>query len=279
MRVLTPGPPAALDARRSQRRCYWDRLPGPDEYSRKTPPPARLRRRTTQKRRACLAIQPASPRDLRGQHPHGLRACARLSRRAGPPPRRHAGAGPRRGSVSGRPRRRPDYSDDSLGVRHLGSEETPWVGAGLIKGFRDHHVDPQSIVLHDWIEVNGAAGLAAAAGFLLFSPLAWQLASGGQIFWYASLWSLICVAAAANQLHKWAHIGSPPALVRGLQRLGAILSADSHAQHHRTSHTRHYCISLGWLNSTLDTIRFWRGLERCVEAVMGAEARSSMEKT
>ena len=160
-----------------------------------------------------------------------------------------------------------------------GSEETPWVGAGLIKGFRDHHVDPQSIVLHDWIEVNGAAGLAAAAGFLLFSPLAWQLASGGQIFWYASLWSLICVAAAANQLHKWAHIGSPPALVRGLQRLGAILSADSHAQHHRTSHTRHYCISLGWLNSTLDTIRFWRGLERCVEAVMGAEARSSTEKT
>ncbi len=160
-----------------------------------------------------------------------------------------------------------------------GSEETPWVGAGLIKGFRDHHVDPQSIVQHDWIEVNGAAGLAAAAGFLLFSPLAWQLASGGQIFWYAGLWSLICVAAAANQLHKWAHIGSPPALVRGLQRLGAILSADSHAQHHRTSHTRHYCISLGWLNSTLDTIRFWRGLERCVEAVMGAEARSSTEKT
>ena len=159
-----------------------------------------------------------------------------------------------------------------------GSEETPWVGAALIKGFRDHHVDPQSIVRHDWIEVNGTAALAAAAGFLLFSPLAWQLASGGQVFWYAGLWSLICGAAAANQLHKWAHMGRPPALVRSLQRLGAILSAGSHAKHHRAP-TRRYCISMGWLNGTLDTIRFWRGLERCVEAVMGVEARSGRERT
>ena len=159
-----------------------------------------------------------------------------------------------------------------------GSEETPWVGAGLIKGFRDHHVDPQGIARHDWIEVNGVAALAATAGFLLFSPFAWQLASGGQVFWYAGLCSLICVAAAANQLHKWAHVRNPPALVRGLQRLGAILSVGSHAQHHR-SPTKRYCVSLGWLNGTLDSFCFWRRLERCVEAVMGAEARSGTERT
>ncbi len=160
-----------------------------------------------------------------------------------------------------------------------GSEETPWVGAWLIKGFRDHHVDPQRMVRHDWIEVSGAPALAAAAGFLLVSPLAWQLASGGRVFWYAGLWSLICVAAAANQTHKWAHLESPPALVRGLQRLGAILSPGSHAQHHRGPHTRRYCISTGWLNAALDSIRFWRGLERCVEVVTGAEARSGTEIT
>jgi ubiquitin-conjugating enzyme E2 variant len=159
-----------------------------------------------------------------------------------------------------------------------GSEETPWLGAGLIKGFREHHVDPQEMVRHDWIEVNGEAALAAAAGFGLLSPLAWQLASGGQVFWYAGLCSLICVAAAANQLHKWAHVESPPALARALQRLGAILSPASHAEHHRGPHTSRYCISTGWLNGTLDTIRFWRGLERCVEAITGAEARDGSEK-
>jgi ubiquitin-conjugating enzyme E2 variant len=160
-----------------------------------------------------------------------------------------------------------------------GSEETPWLGAGLIKGFRDHHVDPQRMVRHDWIEVSGAPALAAAAGFVLLSPLAWQLASAGQVFWYAAVWSLICVAAAANQTHKWAHVGRPPALVRGLQRFGAILSPRSHAQHHRGPHTSRYCISTGWLNGTLDTIRFWRGLERCVEVVTGAEARGRTEMT
>lgn len=160
-----------------------------------------------------------------------------------------------------------------------GSEQTPLLGAGLIKGFREHHVDPRGMLRHDWIEVNGTPALAASAGFLVLSPLAWQLASAGQVFWYAALWSLIWVAGTANQTHKWAHAESPPALVRGLQRLGVILSPRAHAQHHRGAHTHHYCISTGWLNGMLDRVRFWRGLERLVEVVTGARARSGTEKT
>ena len=159
-----------------------------------------------------------------------------------------------------------------------GSEETPWLGAGVIQAFRQHHRDPQAIVHHDWIDVNGEGALGAATAFLLGLPIAWQLASGGHAFWYSGLCSLICVAGLANQLHQWAHVPAPPAPVRALQRLGAILSPSQHARHHRAPYTTRYCIATGWLNGSLDTIRFWRALERGIEAVTDAEARCKRER-
>ncbi|MCH8133493.1 MAG: hypothetical protein IIA30_13150 [Myxococcales bacterium] len=149
-----------------------------------------------------------------------------------------------------------------------GDEETPWIGSSLIRWFRAHHREPQAMLEHDWIEVNGAPALAASAAFLVLPCLGSQSAFG-----YAVAWSLIGAGALANQFHQWAHMDSPPLLIRKLQRSGLILSRVRHARHHAL-HTGGYCISTGWLNGLLDATGFWRVLEKSIAFVTGAEPRA-----
>ena len=149
-----------------------------------------------------------------------------------------------------------------------GDEETPWIGSSLIRWFRAHHREPRAMLEHDWIEVNGAPAVAASAAFLVLPFLGSQ-----SVFGCAVAWSLIGTAALANQFHQWAHMGSPPLLVRKLQRSGLILSRVRHARHH-ARHTGGYCISTGWLNGLLDATGFWRVLERSIAFVTGAEPRA-----
>jgi ubiquitin-conjugating enzyme E2 variant len=162
-----------------------------------------------------------------------------------------------------------------------GSARTPLLGPGLIHSFREHHVDPDAMLRHDWIEVNREPGLVAALALALFlSPPGAALLSA-QPFLHGFLCTFVAYGAAANQLHCWAHAPSPPALVRRLQACGLVLSPSAHARHHRAPNTEAYCISSGWLNPVLDATGFWRGLERVVTRTLGlvprAPARGSME--
>ena len=105
-----------------------------------------------------------------------------------------------------------------------GDPRTRWIGPNLIRWFRNHHDDPASILGLDAIEVDGPAALAAAPalGLLALPPLWSGLA--GLPGLHAFLVSLVCVSAAANHLHAWAHTPSPPPAVAWLQRRGWILS-------------------------------------------------------
>lgn len=155
-----------------------------------------------------------------------------------------------------------------------GGSDTPYVGATLIRSFREHHHSPQAMLAHDWIEVNGEAAVTALAALVLFLPaLVWPHASG-DLFFTSFLWALLSFSAFTNQLHQWAHQPSPPRLVARLQQLGLLLSAVRHDQHHRAPHLTNYCISTGWLNGVLDTLNFWRGLEGMISRLTGAKARS-----
>jgi len=154
-----------------------------------------------------------------------------------------------------------------------GDERTRWVGAGLIRSFREHHRDPRAMLEHDWIEVNGQPAAAASAAFGLLSLPAARDWVGDHAFVHAFLWSLFGVAALANQLHQWSHAPAPPRWVRRLQHSGVILSPARHARHHRPPHTGDYCITGGWLNTALDAAGFWRALERAVTRVTGAAPR------
>lgn len=154
-----------------------------------------------------------------------------------------------------------------------GDERTPWLGPMLIRAFREHHESPGRMLEHDWIHVNREPCLAAAAAWgLLWLPAA-RHALAAHPFGYALLCAFITYGAAANQLHAWAHVDRPPALVRLAQRCGLVLSPARHARHHRSQGTQAYCISTGWLNPLLDRTGFWRGLERTLSRLTGARTR------
>ena len=146
-------------------------------------------------------------------------------------------------------------------------EDTPILGATIIRGFREHHRDPMGITRHGFAKVNGSNCWA------VLPLLAVAVFAGGpstdRLSLAAHLW-LVCFALAifaTNQFHRWAHAERVPPGVRALQRWGLILSPKHHARHHTGGHDRGYCVTTGWLNPVLDRSELFRRVERAVRAV------------
>jgi ubiquitin-conjugating enzyme E2 variant len=76
-----------------------------------------------------------------------------------------------------------------------------------------------------------------------------------------------------NQIHQWAHMPSPPPVVRWLQRGGVLLDQHAHAEHHRRPYDVHYCITTGWCNRPLEALKFFRRLETVIGALTGSSPR------
>lgn len=157
-----------------------------------------------------------------------------------------------------------------------GTHEWPVVGPLFIRTFREHHVDPDSITRHDFVETNGANCMGVMPvllpSALLFtvdahSPL--RVAFAG----FAMMFSL-CIPLT-SQAHKWAHVKpeNVPSVVRALQRMGLLLSAEHHARHHVVPYVKNYCITTGLCDGLLTRIRFFPRLERLITAVTGAQPR------
>jgi ubiquitin-conjugating enzyme E2 variant len=89
-----------------------------------------------------------------------------------------------------------------------------------------------------------------------------DLASPVWLIAYTWLFFFVLAAVTTNQFHVWAHRSRVPAIVRMLQRHRVILTREGHAEHHRGSFRRSYCITTGWLNTWLDRIEFFPRLER-----------------
>ncbi len=154
-----------------------------------------------------------------------------------------------------------------------GGESTPWLGRGIIRAFREHHLEPRAMLDHDWIEAHGETAAPSALCLLAMTAPACQAFLQGHAGLYAFLWSLCVCGALANLTHRWAHAPSPPVWVRRLQRAGLILSPVHHARHHRV-HTRAYCTLTGWSNAGLDRLGVWRALERSLSILTGALPRA-----
>lgn len=154
-----------------------------------------------------------------------------------------------------------------------GSIYTPVLGKAFIRPFREHHFDEKAITRHDLIETNGTNCLVAIP--VLALALLPTTGSGHPIGTFAATTLLfVCVATMlTNQIHKWSHQDTPPALIGFLQRLHLILPPDHHRIHHAAPYDTHYCITTGWLNPMLRAIGFFRGLEWTITAVTGAQPR------
>jgi ubiquitin-conjugating enzyme E2 variant len=152
-----------------------------------------------------------------------------------------------------------------------GNDDLPVVGRRLLKPFRLHHIDPDDFLRRSFIDANGDTAFVTlpVLAALLLVPLhqAWSpmvVAAG---------FGLCAVGMWTNQIHQWAHMPSPPAIVRGLQRVGVLLAHDAHAAHHAGRFDRHYCITTGWWNVPLEAIGFFRRLEAIITAITGAQPR------
>ena len=140
---------------------------------------------------------------------------------------------------------------------NFGSPATPWFGPNFIRPFRAHHDDPQGIVRHDFVEVNGNTCLASVPmlmGVYHFWPNEYSIIVP-HFALFIIFFALFVVLT--NQFHKWAHQAKPPAIIRKLQSMNMILPAHHHGLHHRTPFDRYYCITSGWLNPLLTKIRFF----------------------
>ena len=141
----------------------------------------------------------------------------------------------------------------------FGTVRTPIFGPTFIFPFREHHVDPDDITRHGFIETNGHNCLVSLPVMIvmhyLLLPIAITSATASLAF--ATGLFLILGVFATNQFHKWAHMKRPPALIAFLQKYRLILSPTHHKVHHTSPFERYYCITTGWLNLLLEKARFF----------------------
>jgi len=157
------------------------------------------------------------------------------------------------------------------GADTWGRDDLPVIGSRLLVPFRIHHVNPDDFLRRTFIDTNGdvAAIAMAPIAALLLLPLdgRWQMAVaiGGL--------GLCGGGVLTNQIHQWAHMPSPPLLVRLLQTAGIILGRSEHATHHAHPYDAHYCITTGWCNRPLEAAGFFRALEWTITRLTGAQPR------
>jgi ubiquitin-conjugating enzyme E2 variant len=173
-------------------------------------------------------------------------------------------------------------SDFVSGVVHWladtwGSTDIPILGRALIRPFREHHVDPKAMTLHDYIETNGANCLVAVpvAAVALMIPIEVEHWEAFLVFLTGSLGSMIFWVMMTNQIHKWSHLdeAETPSLLRWCQKLHLVLPPRHHDVHHVAPFDTYYCITTGWLNPVLHRLHFFRHLERLITALTGAIPR------
>lgn len=183
-------------------------------------------------------------------------------------------------------------ADFTSGLFHWGFDtwggvDTPVLGKLAIRTFREHHVDEKAITRHDFVETNGhnfaLTVISTSTGLYLMHVYNGLV---GTFFGMACIsWSLFI--AFTSQIHKYAHMDRPSAIVAFLQRMRLILTKEHHALHHAAPYDRAYCITVGWMNGPLRAVRFFETSEKIITAItgwipreddIGKEAAMALEK-
>lgn len=140
-----------------------------------------------------------------------------------------------------------------------GSVHSPIIGNAFIRPFREHHVHPQEMTRHDFVELNGASSLAclpvlAAAAALPLTSMVWMTVQAALLF-------VALGAFVTNLCHKWAHseAATTPRIIRWSQRHRLVLSPEHHRLHHTAPFNSHFCMTNGWLNKPLNAwLQLWK---------------------
>lgn len=174
-------------------------------------------------------------------------------------------------------------ADFASGVVHWaadtwGSVDLPVIGTGLLRPFREHHIDPTAICRHDFIETNGDT-FTICTPFLAYSVYKFYTYTPEEIArtynFEMYIFLVACFVSMTNEFHKWSHTYfGLPKWITFLQNCHIILPRIHHRQHHVSPHEVNYCITTGWLNPPLEAIGFWRIAEHYITKFSGALPRS-----
>jgi hypothetical protein len=145
-------------------------------------------------------------------------------------------------------------------------EQTPMVGSAIGRPNVIHHHLPRYFTKLSWWESNWM--LHVIAGLLIL--IAWRFDFLG---W--QVWCFALIAANANEIHKWSHRtrAENGPVISFLQDLRLLQTPAHHARHHTDPKDSHYCPVGNLVNPFLDTIGFWAGLERLLDATLGLRRR------
>jgi hypothetical protein len=146
-----------------------------------------------------------------------------------------------------------------------GNEQWPVIGERFLRPFRVHHIAPEDLCRRSFLDCNGDVAMLCVP--VLFATLFMPNVAGLFLVAFCA-WTL-----PTNQIHKWAHLPTPPRFVRALQCVGLILRTQHHSGHHTSPYTANYCIVNGWCNPLLNTIDFWRRAERTISRITGLTPR------
>ncbi len=162
------------------------------------------------------------------------------------------------------------------GADTWGAESMPVLGKRLLRPFRVHHINPADFLTRHWIDTNGdvATMVSAVLAIAFLIPLDATVGRASLVF----VLSVAAITLPTNQVHQWAHMASPPRLVRVLQSTGLLLSHPQHAMHHAPPYVSNYCIALGWCNSVLVRTQFFPRFERVITSLTGAQPRADEEQ-
>merc|ERR1712063_95691 len=172
------------------------------------------------------------------------------------------------------------FADFVGGVVHWacdtwGTPSTKFWGV-FIRSFREHHLDPQAMTKHDFVEVS-ADSCIIPMPFLILVTF-WRIQYSFQIellLMNVALWTTFFVMIT-NQVHKWSHMSTNkrPLVVRFLQTLRIFLHPQMHSMHHRPPFDCNYCIFNGWMNPILAQVDFWKRVERLITKTTGSIPRA-----
>jgi Lipid desaturase domain len=143
---------------------------------------------------------------------------------------------------------------------------------------REHHIYPQAIFKYTF---KGEAGSASWASLVITLPVYIFVTipdAPPTLLGYAAIVTCIVISLSVvfmYQFHKLGHKPCRSPVIRYLQAVHVILSPHHHREHHCDNHDRRYCIVNGWANYVIDSIGFWRWLERYIQSITGAVPREN----
>ena len=109
------------------------------------------------------------------------------------------------------------------------------IGPRLLVPFRVHHLNPDDFLRRRFLDTNGDVA-AVTIPALVGSWSSRSTARGARRRRRRIRSSAL--GAMTNQIHQWAHMPSPPAVARVLQKAGVLLRPGEHAGHHRGPYER-----------------------------------------